>query len=170
MTLNELAQYFESLQEEFDDFINNKGPQIIGKVAVDYFKESFENEGWEGERWQEVQRRMNTVVRNGREVPNPIRGAARDRKILTGETGDLGRSIEINAGETGNGKVQIWTDPQSFAGSDKDYARAHNEGTTTAGRNHNVVIPKRQFMAHSDILNDKIRDEIEKKLREMIGK
>ena len=46
------------------------------------------------------------------------------------------------------------------------YAKAHNEGTSTAGRKHNVRIPKRQFMGESKQLNSKFKkvivDELEK--------
>ena len=85
--------------------------------------------------WKEVKRRENPT--------RPDR-AESTRKILT-KTGNLGRSIEYN---TEPGQVIIF--------SELDYAAAHNEGTTTAGRNNNVTIPKRQFIGESETFDKKV--------------
>ena len=45
--------------------------------------------------------------------------------------------------------------------SEKEYATAHNEGTTTAGRNHNVTIPKRQFIGDSATFDNKVVEIME---------
>lgn len=57
-----------------------------------------------------------------RTVP-PAKGADGQRRILTGRTGDLGRSIRW---KTEPGRAVIY--------SDLPYAAAHNDGTTSAGR------------------------------------
>jgi hypothetical protein len=58
--------------------------------------------------------------------------------ILTGTTGDLGRSLHY---KTSNGETVIY--------SDLPYAKAYNESTS----NHNVVIPKHQFMGNSIVVD-----------------
>lgn len=128
------------------DFIENDVPDIVGKEAVDHFKESFDNEGFTNERqgkWKEVKRRENS--RNeGR--------ASGNRKILTGETKELAESIQYDT--QGNNVI---------ISSDKVYAEIHNKGGR-AGRGHKSVIPKRQFIGPSEKLNQKITTKITTKL------
>ena len=73
------------------------------------------------------------------------------RKILV-DSGHMRDSIgyDINGME-----IEVGTD------DDKGKVMAHNEGTTTAGRNKNVTIPKRQFIGTSEALNKKIINRIE---------
>ena len=128
-------------------------PIIIGKKAVDFFKEGFDKEGFTDTAivaWQEVQRRG----ANGHKV---AKGAAGSRKILTGATGDLGESILYTPG---NMEVTIH--------SDKPYSQAQNEGTNTAGRNHNVTIPARPFIKESQELDRIVKEEIERMLGNLL--
>lgn len=144
---SEFAKHLLKIGEDARKFINDDSPEIMGKTAVDFFKQSFHDEGFTNgglQKWQEVKRRMDP----------PAKGAKGSRLILTGDTGDLGRSIGYRNG--GNGEVTVY--------SDLTYAAAHNEGTTNAGRNRNVTLPKRQFMGHSAELDKLILDELKRKL------
>lgn len=150
LTSKQFSQKLDKLPQETRIFIEKKLPVIAGKLAVDHFKEGFQDEGFtdkELEKWDEVKRREDRTTR----------GARSTRKILTGDTGDLGESIEY---ETGTGKTIVE--------SDKDYSEAHNEGTTNAGRNRNVTIPKRQFIGESEKLNIQIETEIELRGKDLI--
>ena len=125
-------------------------PVIVGVEAVNHFKENFRIEGFEEPgTWQDVKRRTN---------PTRPDHAAASRKILTGETGNLGRSIQYEAQEA---QVTVF--------SDVAYAEAHNEGTATAGRNRNLTIPKRQFIGDSKKLEEKIEKEIDDRLKKILG-
>ena len=149
MTPEEFTIKLNRMATETNAVINNALPVIVGKKAVDFFQEGFQNEGFTDsnlEPWQEVKRRQNPKTK----------GAASSRKILTGATGDLGESIQYTPGTA---EVTIH--------SDKPYAEAHNEGTTTAGRNNNVTIPARPFIKESAELNKIITEEIERKLGEI---
>ena len=133
-------------------------PNLVGNEAKNFFTESFQKEGFTDETlepWQDVKRRTNPK--------RPDRAAA-TRKILTGATGDLGKSIEYKAEP---GQVTIISDTKG-AGSDKDYAAAHNEGTTTAGRNRNVTIPKRQFIGKSATLDRKVLEIIKEEVDKVV--
>lgn len=119
---------------------------LIAETAVRHFKKSFEDEGFTDrsfKRWDEVKRRQS---RN-------VSGARASRKILTGDTGNLGDSIDYK-----------------FAGNDiiiksnLEYSEAHNKGTSTAGRNRNTKIPKRQFIGDSKALDDEIEKLIKREL------
>ncbi len=162
MTPEEFESHLKRLGEEFKDLFDKYAPKIVGTVAVRFFKSRFQIEGWEraGD-WQQVQRRMSSWTRGGKTVKNYYKGAKLTRKILTGDTGDLGRSIEVQ--KESPGSVTIWTHP---IGSNKAYARVHNEGLR-AGRGKGFKMPKRQFMGEHHELNKMIIEELERKLKEI---
>ncbi len=144
MTPDEFTLQLQNIASSVKSAIENELPTVVGRMAVDHFKENFQNEGFTDnslEPWQEVKRRSG----------NRTGSASDTRNILTGETGDLGRSINYDI--SGPGQITI--------SSDKPYASAHNEGTTNAGRNRNVTIPQRKFIGDSAALNDAIVKEIE---------
>lgn len=114
-------------------------PDILGQAAVDAFKQNFQDEGFFGSHWKEVKRRQGHA-----------RGAAASRPILTGNTGNLGRSIDY---EVSDNKATVF--------SDLPYASAHNEGTTTAGRNNTTTIPKRQFIGNHQKLDDDLEQALD---------
>lgn len=157
----DIQQHIKELYEssnEFKRWFDSDLPEMVGVEAVNHFTESFQNEGFTDtglEKWTEVKRRID---------PKRIDRAAASRKILTGDTGDLGRSIEAKAQP---GEVKITADTTA-AGSDKDYAAAHNDGTTTAGRGNSTTIPKRQFIGKSATLDKKILDICEKKIASIL--
>ena len=167
MTPVEFEHHLTGLADRFGEFYDKFAPTIAANIAVDFFKDCFLTESWEREKWPEVQRRMQSWERGGKTIKNPYKGAALTRPILTGETSDLGRSIEINPAETGNGKATVWTNPSAFARSDKIYAAVHNEGLR-AGRGAGFIMHKRQFMGDSPELNRLIIAELERKLNELM--
>ena len=63
-------------------------PDILGQAAVDAFKQNFQDEGFFGSGWKEVKRRQGHA-----------KGAAASRPILTGPTGNLGRSIDYETSD-----------------------------------------------------------------------
>ena len=152
MSPEQFQQELNRLQTEFKELFAKYAPTIAGKTAVSYFKKNFQNEAWGRVKWQEVKRRTDPHVK----------GAKATRKILTGETGDLARSIEIKS--ISNGQVVIWTAPSAF--SKEPYGRIHNEGLR-AGRGKGFIMPKRQFMGESEELNALIISEIERKLKQI---
>jgi phage gpG-like protein len=157
MTHEEAIKHLQSLLIEINDLFTRRIPKIAGTTAVRYFKQSFQNEAWGKEKWKNVKRRIN---------PKNKKRAGSSRKILTGQTGDLGRSIEVK--DIKDGTVTIWTDPNSFS-SKEPYGRVHNEGLP-AGRGKGFIMPKRQFMGGNEELKTQIINEIERKLNELKNK
>lgn len=142
----------DELARNIADTSDNGLPVVIGKMAADFFTDNFQDESFTDDapvKWDEVKRR---------EAPR-AKGARGTRKILTGDSGDLGESISWDV--TAPGEVTI--------SSDKPYADAHNEGTSTAGRSRSVIIPQRQFIGESHVLNKKVKDEIERKLNKLFS-
>lgn len=126
-------------------------PNMIGVEAVKHFKENFQVEGFvDGgeQKWTEVKRRTNPKTK----------GAARTRKILTGKTADLGRSIKYSRSGS---NIHVY--------SDNKYADVHNEGLN-AGRGKGFIMPKRQFIGDSKELNQKIELIITTELDKIIKK
>lgn len=147
MTLQDFSRHLQGLEAKIRRQMEHDLPLKAGNLALRRFKENFQKEGFFGRRWKEVKRRQNPKTR----------GAARTRKILTGSTGDLGRSLQLSV-ESGRATIT----------SDLPYSAAHNEGTATAGRGHKTHIPRRQFMGeHQQLtreLEELVKREIEKAL------
>jgi len=146
----------QNRMSELKIFIETKAPIIIGKEAVEYFKENFQTESWEGTRWPEVQRRMPTINRNGKTIKNYSKGAAQSRKILTGTTGNLGRSIQYK-----------FTTKEVTIFSDWKYAEVHNFGLR-AGRGAGFIMPQRRFIGESDKLTNRIVAKLETHTRTIL--
>jgi phage gpG-like protein len=163
MTPKEFQNHIKKLENDFHVFFYKDGPAIAANKAVSLFKQNFQTESFFGEKWKEVKRRQATWKRNGKPVKNPTKGAARTRKILTGKTGDLGRSIEVK--EVADGRAVIWANPGAFR-SKEPYGRVHNEGLK-AGRGAGFTMPKRQFMGDHPQLRQAIADELSKKLKQI---
>ncbi len=146
MQIQDFSKHLEGLEKAVQRKLSRDLPRKLGNMAVGMFKENFQRESFFGSAWKEVKRR-----RAG------TKGAAGRRKILTGPTGNLGRSIQFIPRE---GSVTIE--------SDLPYSAAHNEGTT-AGRGNKTTIPQRQFIGeHPDLtaaIEKKITDEIAKTLK-----
>lgn len=143
--IQDFSHYLQHLEVNLKRQLQHDLPIKLGNLAVRLFKDNFQKESFFGRAWIEVKRRLNPKTR----------GAAANRKILTGPTGNLGRSIQATPRD---GSVTIH--------SDLPYASAHNDGTSNAGRSHNVRIPQRQFIGPSPELTD----AIEKKIIQEINK
>lgn len=104
----------------------------ISLLAEKHFRANFLNQGFDGKKWQNVQRRIKPTKRD-------IRTGASTRAILYGKkAGVLSKSIY--------GRVRSWD--KIVIGTTVPYAKYHNEGTEK--------IPQRKFIGDSEILNKKI--------------
>lgn len=146
MEIQDFSHHLEGIEAAIKRQLERDLPEKLGKLAVRMFKDNFQKESFFGRAWKEVKRRLQGA-----------KGTAGIRKILTGPTGNLGRSIQ-----------SIPRDGSVTIESDLPYSSAHNEGTSNAGRSHNVRIPQRQFIGESPELTaaieKKITDEISKAL------
>lgn len=167
--------------KEVERWVRDDLPRQAGKTAVDHFRENFVREGFmDGgvKKWKEVKRRMPSSGWYGFEYKEERRNsytfarnrktgktrkakgqkrlnfskAATVRKILNGRTHELQDSIRYNVVPQG---VEIL--------SDKPYAEVQNNGgdIRVFGR-RTVKLPARPFIGHSQELDAKIGDIIEK--------
>jgi len=148
MSPEQFQKHLKEKEQQLKKAMEETIPRKVANKAVLHFKKSFQDEGFTDaglQKWKEVKRREN---------PKRADLAKAKLPILTG-TGNLGRSIKATHEP---GKVTVF--------SDVPYAAAHNEGTTNAGRNRNVTIPKRQFIGKSETLEK----EIERVIVDELGK
>ena len=108
MKPDEFIRKLKKLKTEIDNFVANTAPTIVGKNAVDYFKENFRKGAFDGKKWKAPLR----LDENGQ-------FASQKYGPLLSATDELMNSITYQALP---GKVIISTD--------KVYARIHNEGGT----------------------------------------
>ena len=104
MTIEQMKDKMAHVKIDIGRAINDDLPKKIGNRVVRMTKQNFQEEGYFGNCWKEVKRRQ-----GGRRH----RGSDTRRKILTGRTGDLGRSIKAKPEQA---SVTIYSDlPYSAA-------------------------------------------------------
>lgn len=135
-------------------------PKKVGTMAVNEFQDSFKKQGWEGQRWKEVKRRLPIGRKTGKRSSRLIyrKGSDRTRGILIG-SGRLWRSPRI---------IRIVSYSVSV-GTDVPYAAVHNNGLR-AGRGSGFIMPKRQFMGNSKRLKRDIEALIIRDISRAFGK
>lgn len=162
MTPKEFNNKIVTMTNESKVFMERYGPIVAVKIAVSDFKRNFQTESFDGKKWQEVQRRIKETKANRYAAKH--HPARTKRKILTGDTADLGRSIDIK--EVGGGRATIWTDPGVFGGKEP-YGDVHNSGGK-AGRGSGFTMPQRQFIGDTAELRDKTIKELEKQMSRIL--
>ena len=147
--------------EAIKEYIEVDVLDVIGVESVNHFKSSFDNEGFDGNKWAARKAKVKL-----------------DKKILTGQgSGDhLADSIDYEK----HGREVIMS-------TDKAYAQVHNEGfdgtenvaahqrtvkgkkQTVRAHTRHMVMPKRQFMGDSPVLNQKITNKIIRDVNRIAG-
>jgi phage gpG-like protein len=115
-------------------------PKLVASDIRNYFVNSFRQQGFDGQKWQEVKRR---------EKENQT---AKDKKPILVQTGRLRRSV--------NESIRKTTWEEIVLGIDTPYAIYHNQGTDK--------IPKRQFMGQSKELDEKVKNRVERTIKKII--
>lgn len=147
---SELQAKIQRLAQQAPWFMSQTAPQAVATVAANHFKENFQTQSFEGDKWAEVERR--------KKVPSKKKGKRHSKKaphlrpILTGETGDLGRSLEPDPGKSMGGEAVVTSRP---------YGQYHNEGS-----GH---LPKRQYMGQTPQLNQIISDELDNQFQKFFS-
>ena len=136
-------QYLAKLRIDIERTLNDDVPLVAANKVASLFRRNFRTQSFFGKKWKEVQRRLpgtKPYKAAGYKIKGSRHPSWRTSPILT-ISGDLGRSIRY--------KVEKGT---AIVYSDLKYSSAHNEGTTTAGRNHSTTIPQRQFIGdHAEV-------------------
>jgi len=126
-------------------------PVLLANDAQKFFLASFRNQGWDGEPWQEVQRRIEGT--NAYKYPKTKGLTRRTKPILQG-TGILRREVSLIAAnaiityDRNNFRVKLVLDDDMVP-----YGKFINTGT-----DH---MPQRKFMGDSPALRAILRNRIE---------
>jgi len=163
MTPEEFSKHFAKLEVNVHKALNHDLPRIVGNQAAKLFRKNFQEEGFFGQKWKDVKRRQSKTVsyktKAGKQRSKTVRvgkGADGSRKILTGRTGNLGRSLKV---KTQPGTAIIY--------SDVEYSAAHNYGTATAGRGRDTKITQRRFIGDSPELEKVVKAKIEETMNKI---
>ena len=124
MDINELPEKFRAMQKELEDFAAGEDKKrIAGQEAVNFFKESFQNEGFTDQnlqKWPNVKRRDPNSPWYGHSGQTRKFSEARTTaKILNGETSQLKDATTYTKTATG---VRVY--------NEMPYAKVHNFGGT----------------------------------------
>jgi|ERR1019366_177745 hypothetical protein len=141
------------------EFQRNQRKMVVavGNMALREFVGTFEKQGWEGTKWQEVQRRI-PGTRAFKYAKRYDVGGIK-RPILIGKSGGKdGAHKHLRAG-VNNSLSEIGKDFVLFvvkAGGKYNYAERHNEGLDG--------MPKRQFIGYSRLLAKRFEDYIDSEM------
>lgn len=111
-------------------------PKVLANQAQNYFVMSWRKQGFNGNKWQEVKRRI--AGTNEYKYPK-TKGLSRRRKDILINTGRLRRDVANSVVVANWNKVQLVIQA--------NYAKYHNEGTNR--------IPQRQFVGQTKELTAK---------------
>jgi phage gpG-like protein len=125
----------------------DKLPVQLAQLTQRFFVKSWQDQGWNGQRWQEVKRR----IEGKPEYKYPMKkGLGRRTRAILVESGKLRR-------ETNNSiRVATFQRIRLVVGDrEAKYAGAHNQGDEKRG------LPKRQFMGQATDLTRQQRAKID---------
>lgn len=147
MTPQEMVKHIKRQAAEVRVLIGSTLPDKVGNEAVEHFKENFAKGGF---------------VDGGLQKWIPS-------KRLTSKYGDKKNGTLLSSRNNLRDSITVQRVPEGVKiVNNVDYAAAHNEGTTTAGRNRNITLPKRQFIGESKELTEKIKQIIDDEIREIM--
>nr|DAQ43559.1 MAG TPA: tail morphogenesis protein [Caudoviricetes sp.] len=147
MTPEQFAKRIKQNAAEIRMLTDRILPIKVGAIAKKHFRENFEKGGFVDNGLHEWKPAKRLSSKYGDKKNKTLMSS---RKHLYSNTLDIPRR--------GGVKIENRT----------PYAAAHNEGTTTAGKNRNVTIPRRQFIGDSAELTEKIKKAIKKEMDKIL--
>lgn len=127
-------------------------PTILANDAQNYFVKSFDTQSWNGQGWQEVQRRIPGT--NAYKYPKKKDLGRHTRPILVGKG-----STKLRPAVSNCIRVKTWPIVRCIV--DLPYAARHNEGRDG--------MPKRQYMGIAPELDRQNKEKIKKAMGELWG-
>lgn len=147
MTPEQFAKMIKQNAAEIRMLTDRILPIKVGAMTKKHFRENFEKGGFVDNGLHEWKPAKRLSSKYGDKKNKTLMSS---RKHLYSNTLDIPRR--------GGVKIENRT----------PYAAAHNEGTTTAGKNRNVTIPRRQFIGDSAELTEKIKEAIKKEMDKIL--
>ncbi|HAQ21123.1 MAG TPA: hypothetical protein DCR40_18100 [Prolixibacteraceae bacterium] len=180
-----LQDYISALETK----IRAKVPNIIAETATEFFKERFQTKEWDGLAWPQTKRvvRKGSLLVRSSKLVNSIRPSlVSANKVVISAGNDMVPYAQIhNEGGELHPKVTpamrkwAWANYYAAGGGASTGSATEGKGKTenkeaafykglalTKKTQLDIVIPKRQFMGHSERLNTKIFERIKGFLNE----
>ena len=134
---------FDKIEREMPR-LKRELPIICGDLAVNFFRGTFNKQGFDGVKWKEVQRRT-----QGTKAYKYATKAARTRAIL------------VKSGALRRGTLRKYTSfAKTIIQNEMPYAKVHNEGSKK--------MPKRQFIGQSKNLDKQTIQEIDRYVKKIL--
>lgn len=148
-SIDQINLWFDRFDRKFSAF-----PNIIAETAVEHFQEQFTKESWEGAPWQKRKDKKNhKILYQYGNLFRSIHPAVRTPELVRIRAGDpkVPYAQIHNEGGRVQGKFNVRAHQNSnFMGKGKALGiKAHSRAV-------NFIMPKRQFMGRSAMLNAKI--------------
>lgn len=182
MNLEELSKVMAERMQKVKAFVEGEDvKEIMGREAVEYYKDSFVNEGFTDETldpWKDVERRDPKSPWYGHDgFYNKSNMTKADKRNQKKHPGTIGRFSPTRAEDkilkqSGNLKRSIRYEPTATGAkivSDAPYARVHQFGLDARiyGKKKFKMTP-RPFMGKSKVLKKNIEDKIKLEIKKII--
>lgn len=174
-TLKDLQEYLKNISEEY---LEEVVPVIVSEVATEYFKQRFTTKEWNGEPWPDTKRPVRNgslMVRSGALMasikPHEISRervtiSAGSEKVPYAKIHNEGGAIKhpggtpyFVIGKKEEEKSILWTSKEKATA----WAAKHGRSLPVT-KQHDIIMPKRQFMGMTDDLVDEIIKTLEEAL------
>ena len=141
-----MAPDIRKFTNEVNSFLDRDMPEIIGVESTNHFKTSFQQEGFTNTSLNKWQPRKVSSMSQKQLLQSS------GRAILTGLANKAGTHLKDSIFYRTLRRRTIIYSPKVYAG-------VHNEGLR-AGRGSGFIMPKRQFIGQSDVLDKHIGRKI----------
>lgn len=146
-----MPNFDEEFQREFEiliDRVCEQTAEIIAEEATEYYKERFDEKKWNDQPWQPLKhpKKSGSLLVQSSALLNSIRPTVvtKERVVISGENQDVGYAQVHNEGF--DGKVQVQAFTREIKGK-RQKVKAHSR---------HMRIPQRQFMGHTEELQERI--------------
>lgn len=187
MSIKVLEEVFRRKQKEIETYVKEKFPRKAGKVALDHFRENFDNEGYvDGglHKWKDPKRKRQKgkaathykTLHSGRNnLRNSLRVRVEGGKVIIHTDVEYAYihnyGGNINHPITRKQRVRAMETHISRTGTGYRSKNSMWKGLALTGRTSYVIkMPRRQFIGPSRELTEALRDMAEKDISNLLNK
>ena len=163
-----LAGDLKAMSRKITERVKEILPQVVAVEGLNHFEESWDNQGFTDSgltKWQGRKAPSVTTTKKGKATSRYKRWKEKDagRAILIShQTDTQGTHLKDTLRVVKSKRKVIFS-------SDKAYAEVHNEGGRS-GRGAGFMMPRRQFMGPSKVLDKKIEKKLTTEIRKTLIK
>lgn len=153
---NIINQFFR----QYHRFFDQRAPQVLAETAVEYYKERFRLKNWDGAPWPPLSKRYkpkkgSMMIRTAKLMNSINSRIAKDRVVISAGNSRVPYAKIHNEG----GEIQLRARSETFRRNRARggrFKKGTSSGRGFSFRASKIRIPRRQFMGHSNQLNERI--------------